>query len=134
MAISYRKFVEAIGNTVTFRYRRRYHDRLEQDQAHTAQKLAVLDRRTDRIISQSADWHDFSGGQSRFNPQPAPRLRQFRSERAIRDRQTTLNKEIRDHPGFQAWNGTATAGLTIMRPRRTSTFNGQVALARVVPR
>ena len=46
-----------------------------------------------------------------------------------------LDKELRGHPGFfQAWNGTATAGATIVSAtQKQYTFNGAVAMVRVVP-
>ena len=49
--------------------------------------------------------------------------------------QTTLNKEILGHPGiFQAWNGAVTAGATIVQAtQKQYTFNGALALVRVVP-
>jgi hypothetical protein len=49
--------------------------------------------------------------------------------------QGTLTKELRGEPGFfQAWNGTATAGATIVAATQDQyTFNGAVGLIRVVP-
>jgi hypothetical protein len=49
--------------------------------------------------------------------------------------ETTMNKQLRGHPGFfQAWNGAATAGLTLVQATQNQySFNGAVALARVVP-
>lgn len=49
--------------------------------------------------------------------------------------ETTLNKELRGHPGFfQAWQGTATAGLTLVQATQNQyAFSGAVALARLVP-
>jgi hypothetical protein len=49
--------------------------------------------------------------------------------------ETTLNKQLRGHPGFfQAWNGAATAGLTLVQATQNQyTFSGAVALARLVP-
>jgi hypothetical protein len=47
----------------------------------------------------------------------------------------TLNKQVYGHPGFfEAWNGAATAGATIVQAtQKQYTFNGAVALVRVVP-
>ena len=49
--------------------------------------------------------------------------------------QNTFNKEVIGRPGiFQGWNGSATAGATIVQAtQKQYTFNGAVALARVVP-
>jgi hypothetical protein len=49
--------------------------------------------------------------------------------------QTTLNKQLRGRPGFfQAWNGAATAGLTLVQATQNQyTFNAAVALVRQVP-
>lgn len=48
---------------------------------------------------------------------------------------TTLNKQIFGHPSFfAAWNGSATAGATIVQAtQKQYTFTGAVALARVIP-
>jgi Protein of unknown function, DUF481 len=47
----------------------------------------------------------------------------------------TLRKQLTGEPGFfQAWNGTATAGLTLVKATQNQyTFNGAVALQRLVP-
>lgn len=47
----------------------------------------------------------------------------------------TLNREIFGHPSFfAAWNGSATAGATIVHAtQKQYTFTGAVALARVIP-
>jgi hypothetical protein len=49
--------------------------------------------------------------------------------------QNTFNKEVVGRPGFfAAWNGTATAGATIVQStQKQYTYSGAVALARVVP-
>ncbi len=49
--------------------------------------------------------------------------------------QTTLNKQLYGHPGFfGGWNGSATAGATIVTAtQKQYTFTGAIALARVVP-
>ena len=49
--------------------------------------------------------------------------------------QNTFNKEVHGRPGlFAAWNGSATAGATIVQAtQKQYTFSGAVALARVVP-
>jgi hypothetical protein len=49
--------------------------------------------------------------------------------------QTTLKKQLEGEPGFfQAWNGTATAGLTLVQATQNQyTFNAAVALQRLVP-
>jgi hypothetical protein len=49
--------------------------------------------------------------------------------------ETTLNRQIFGHPGFfVAWNGTATAGATVIdATQKQYTFTGAVALARVIP-
>ncbi len=47
----------------------------------------------------------------------------------------TLDKELRGHPNFfQGWNGSATAGATIVQATQNQyTFNGAMALSRTVP-
>lgn len=49
--------------------------------------------------------------------------------------QTTYNKQLRGNPGFFAgWNGSVTAGTTIVQATQNQyTFTSSVALARVVP-
>lgn len=49
--------------------------------------------------------------------------------------EATLHKEVYGRPGFfQAWNGSATAGATIVQATQKSyDFSGAVALVRVVP-
>ena len=49
--------------------------------------------------------------------------------------QTTMTKQLIGHPGFlDGWNGAATAGATIVQAtQKQYTFNGAVALVRVVP-
>jgi len=49
--------------------------------------------------------------------------------------QSTLNKQLLSEPGFfTGWNGALTAGATIVEAtQKQYTFNGAVALARVVP-
>lgn len=49
--------------------------------------------------------------------------------------ETTMNKQLVGHPGFfQGWNGPLTAGATIVQAtQKQYTFNGAVALVRVVP-
>jgi Protein of unknown function, DUF481 len=49
--------------------------------------------------------------------------------------QATLNKQLGREPGFfTAWNGSATAGATIVQStQKQYTFTGAVALARVIP-
>jgi hypothetical protein len=49
--------------------------------------------------------------------------------------QTTLTKQMGHEPGFfTAWNGSATAGATIVQStQKQYTFSGDVALARVIP-
>jgi hypothetical protein len=49
--------------------------------------------------------------------------------------EATLNKQIYSRPGFfAAWNGSATAGATIVQAtQKQYTFNGAVALVRTIP-
>lgn len=49
--------------------------------------------------------------------------------------ETTLNKQIFDHPGFfVGWNGALTGGTTIIQAtQKQYTFTGAVALSRIVP-
>lgn len=49
--------------------------------------------------------------------------------------EATLHKQVYGHPGFfQAWNGSATAGATIVQATQKSyNFSGAVGLVRVVP-
>jgi len=138
------KFVQAIGDTVTF------HSDIVGDinidwskikELHTAQKLAVLDKNVQirhHQIPANLPIGTVSVADNQITVQsttnatiaPIP----IKNAQFVID-ETTLNKEIRGHPGFfQAWNGTATAGLTIVQATQNQyTFNGAVALARVVP-
>jgi hypothetical protein len=138
------KFVQAIGNTVTF------HSDIVGDinvdwskikELHTAQKLAVLDKsvqvRNHQIpanipIGMVSVANNQITVQSTTNATIAPIP--IANAQFVID-ETTLNKQLRGHPGFfQGWNGAATAGLTLVQATQNQySFNGAVALVRLVP-
>jgi Protein of unknown function, DUF481 len=138
------KFVEAIGDSVTF------HSDIVGDvkvewskikELHTAQRVAVIDKNIQfkhRVIPASLPVGTISVAdqqiavQSTTNATIAPIP--IKDAQFVVD-ETTMKKQILGHPGFfQAWNGAATAGLTLVQATQNQyTFNGTVALARVVP-
>jgi hypothetical protein len=138
------KFVRAIGDTVTF------HSDIVGDisiewskikELHTGQKVAVIEKSVqirNHNIPASVPIGTASVADQQITVQSATNATiapiPIKNAQFVID-ETTLNKEVRGHPGFfQAWNGAATAGLTIVQATQNQyTFNGAVALARVVP-
>lgn len=138
------KFVQAIGSNVTF------HSDIVGDitidwskvkELRTAQKMAVIDKSV-RIrdgelpasvpIGAVSVANDQITVESTTNATIAPIP--IANAQYVID-QTTLNKQLRGRPGFfQAWNGAATAGLTLVQATQNQyTFNAAVALVRQVP-
>ncbi len=138
------KFVQAIGDTVTF------HSDIVGDinidwskikELHTAQKVGVIEKGVEfkhHQIPASVPVGTMSVADQQITVQPATNATiapiPIKNAHFIVD-ETTMNKQLRGHPGFfQAWNGAATAGLTIVEATQNQySFNGAVALARVVP-
>jgi hypothetical protein len=138
------KFVQAIGSTVTF------HSDIVGDinidwskikELHTSQKMAVLDNNVkfqhhqipaSVPIGAISVANDQITVQSTTNATIAPIP--IKNAQFVVD-ETTLNKQLRGEPGFfQAWNGAATAGLTLVQATQNQySFNGNLALQRVVP-
>ncbi len=138
------KFVQAIGNTVTF------HSDIVGDinidwskikELHTGQKMAVIDKNIQfkhRLVPTSVPVGSISVADQQITVQsttnatiaPIP----IKNAQFVID-ETTLHKQLVGHPGFfQAWNGAATAGLTLVQATQNQySFNGAVALQRVVP-
>lgn len=138
------KFVRAIAGTVTF------HSDVLGDvnvpfskikELHTAAKVAVLEQGvhvnkitmaaavpqgTMSIAGQAVTLTTANG--ATIPPIPV------KNAQYIID-QTTFNKEVLGHPGFmQGWNGTATAGASIVQATQNqTTFNGAIAVSRVIP-
>ncbi len=138
------KFVRAIGDTVTF------HSDLVGDisiawskikELRTGQKLAVIGNNVqikNRQIPASVPIGTVSVADQQITVQSATNATiapiPVKSAHFVID-EATLNKEVKGHPGFfQAWNGAATAGLTLVQATQDQySFNGAVALARLVP-
>ena len=138
------KFVQAIGNTVTF------HSDIVGDvnvdwskikELHTAEKLAVLDKNVQikhGQIPSSVPIGKISVANDQITVESMTNATipaiPIKNAQFVVD-ETTLNKQIRGEPGFfQAWNGSATAGVTLVQATQNQySFNGNLALARVVP-
>ncbi len=138
------KFVQAIGGTVTF------HSDIVGDinvdwskikELHTSQKVAVLDKDVKikhRQIPASVPIGNISVENNEITVQSATNATippvPIKNAQYVVD-ETTLNKQIRGEPGFfQAWNGAATLGLTLVQATQNQySFNGSVGLVRVVP-
>jgi Protein of unknown function, DUF481 len=137
------KFVQAIGDSISF------HSDIVGDvtikwsnvrEVRTAQKLAVVEKNTQfkhhqippsvpiGNLSVTDDHIAVSGTSATIAPIP------IKSAKYVLD-ETTLNRQLRGEPGFfQAWNGAATAGVTLVQATQNQySFNGAVSLARVVP-
>lgn len=138
------KFVQAIGDTVSF------HSDVIGDvtvewskikELRTAQKLAVVQKGvhfkhhqvpadvpigTISVADQQIMVQ--SGTNATIAPIPIKNAQYVVSE-------PILDKQLRGEPGFfQAWNGSATAGVTLVQATQNQySFTGAVALARVVP-
>lgn len=138
------KFVQAIGDKVSF------HSDIVGDitvdwskikELRTGQKVAVIGKDVEfkhRQIPTSVPIGTVSVADSQIAVQSATNATiatvPIKNAQYVID-ETTMNKELRGHPGFfQAWNGAATAGLTLVQATQNQySFNGAVALARVVP-
>jgi Protein of unknown function, DUF481 len=138
------KFVQAIGDSVTF------HSDIVGDinidwskikELHTGQKVGVIEKGVQfkhHQIPASVPVGTMSVADQQITVQPTTNATiapiPIKNAHFIVD-ETTMNKQLRGHPGFfQAWNGAATAGLTIVEATQNQySFNGAVALARVVP-
>lgn len=138
------KFVNEIGGKVTFHSDVVGDISVEWDkikELHTAQKLAVIDKGTqfkhhqvpaDVPVGTVSVADQQITVQSTTNATIAPIP--VKNAQFIID-ETTLNKQLRGGPGFfQAWNGAATAGLTLVQATQNQySFNGAIALVRAVP-
>jgi len=142
------KFVNEIAGKVTF------HSDVVGDitvtwdkvkELHTGQTVAVVNQGvkfvhhripdtvaigTISVADQQITMVTLQPGTHYITAQPIP----VKSAEYIVD-QTTLKKQLGGEPGFfQAWNGTATAGLTLVQATQNQyTFNAAVALQRLVP-
>lgn len=142
------KFVNEIAGKVTF------HSDVVGDitvtwdkvkELHTGQTVAVVQQGvkfvhhhipdtvaigTIAVDNQQITMVQLQPGTHYISAQPIP----VKSAQYIID-EGTLNKQLRGEPGFfQAWNGSATAGLTLVQATQNQySFNAAVALARVVP-
>lgn len=107
---------------------------------HTAAKVAVLEtgRHANRKTMDAVPQGTMSIADQVITLQPATGAAMapipVKNAQTI-IRQTTFNKQLLSHPGFlQGWNGAATAGATLVQAtQKQSTFNGAIALARIVP-
>jgi len=138
------KFVQAIGDKVTF------HSDIVGDitvdwskvkELHTSQKVAVIAKNVQmkrHHVLASVPIGTLSVADQQITIQPATNATiapiPVKNAQYVID-QTTLNKQLRGEPGlFQAWVGSATAGLTLVQATQNQySFNGAVAMARVVP-
>jgi hypothetical protein len=138
------KFVQAIGDKVSF------HSDIVGDvtvdwskikELRTAQKVAVIQKNVEfkhHQVPASVPVGTVSVADSQISVQSATNATiatiPIKNAEFVVD-ETTMNKQLRGHPGFfQAWNGAATAGLTLVQATQNQySFNGAVALARVVP-
>jgi hypothetical protein len=138
------KFVSEIGGKVNF------HSDVVGDisiewakikELHTGQKMAVIDKGVQfkhRQVPANLPIGTISVADQQVTVQPTTNATiapiPVANAQFIID-ETTLNKQLTGHPGFfQAWNGAASAGLTLVQATQNSySFNGQVALQRVVP-
>ncbi len=138
------KFVQAIGDTVSFHSDVVGNVTIEWSkikELRTAQKLAVVQKGvhfkhhqipadvpmgTISVADQQIMVQ--SGTNATIAPIPIKNAQYVVNE-------TILNKQLRGEPGFfQAWNGSATAGVTLVQATQNQySFTGAVALARVVP-
>jgi hypothetical protein len=142
------KFVNEIAGKITF------HSDIVGDitttwdkvkELHTGQTVAVVEQGvkfvhhripdtvavgTISVADQQITMVQLQPGTHYISAQPIP----VKSAQYIVD-QGTLNKQLRGEPGFfHAWNGTATAGLTLVQATQNQyTFNAAVALQRLVP-
>jgi hypothetical protein len=138
------KFIQAIGDTVTF------HSDIVGDvnvewskvkELRTSKKVAVIEKNLQMKhhqlpanvpIGPASVADEQITIQSATNATIAP-IPVKNAQFVIDD--TTLDKQLRGHPGFfEAWNGAATAGVTLVQATQNQySFNGAVALARLVP-
>src|SRR5580704_10471203 len=138
------KFVQAIGDKVSF------HSDIVGDvtvdwskikELRTAQKVAVIQKNVEfkhHQVPASVPVGTVSVADSQISVQSATNATiatiPIKNAEFVVD-ETTMNKQLRGHPGFfQAWNGAATAGLTLVQATQNQySFNGAVALVRQVP-
>lgn len=138
------KFVQAVGDTVSF------HSDIIGDvtvewskvkELRTAQKIAVIEKSVQikhHQLPASVPVGTISVANEQITVQPTTNATiapiPIKSAQYVID-QTTLNKQLVGHPGFfQAWNGSATAGLTLVQATQNQySFTGGVALIRTVP-
>jgi len=138
------KFVQAIGDTVTF------HSDIVGDvsvewskikELRTAQKIAVVEKGVEfkhHQIPASVPIGTVSVANEQITVQSATNATiapiPIKNANYVVD-ETTLKKQLGGEPGFfQAWNGSATFGLTLVQATQNQySYNGAVALARVVP-
>jgi hypothetical protein len=138
------KFVNAIGDTVTF------HSDIVGDiniewskikELHTSQKVAVIEKSVQlkhHQLPASVPIGPASVADQQITIQSATNATiapiPVKNAEFVIDN-TTLDKQLRGHPGFfQAWNGAATAGVTLVQATQNQySFNVGIALARVVP-
>jgi len=138
------KFVNAIGDKVTF------HSDIVGDitvewskvkELHTGLKVAVIEKSVEikhHQIPASVPIGTASVADQQITIQSATNATiapiPIKNAQFVVD-ETTLNKQLRGEPGFfTAWNGGATFGLTLVQATQNQySFNGAVALARVVP-
>ena len=138
------KFVSAIGGKVSFHSDVLGDLSLSWDkikELHTGQKVAVLESSV-KLQGKKIEGHvpigtvDVADQNLTVHPENAapPQSIPVKNAQYIVD-QTTLQKQIYQHPGFTSgWNGGATAGATLVTATENQyTFSGAVALARVVP-
>ena len=138
------KFVQAIGDMVTF------HSDIVGDvsvewskvkELRTAQKIAVVEKGVEfkhHQIPASVPIGTVSVANEQITVQSATNATiapiPIKNANYVVD-ETTLKKELGGEPGFfQAWNGSATFGLTLVQATQNQySYSGAVALARVVP-
>jgi len=138
------KFVQAVGDTVSF------HSDVVGDitvdwskvkELRTAQKVAVVEKNThfphhqipaSLPIGTVSVANEQIAVQSATNATIAP-IPIKNAQYVVNE--TTLKKQLGGEPGFfQAWNGSATFGATLVQATQNQySYTGAVALARVVP-
>lgn len=139
------KFVKEIGGTVTFHTESLGDLDVAWDkikELHTAESFAVLSTQQKARGKKSAaqipegnlDVTNNSVAVHPANQQPAPQPVPVKDAQFIVDR-ATLDKQLYHEPGFFAgWNGSATAGATLVSATQNQyTVSGGVGLVRVVP-
>lgn len=139
------KFVKEIGGTVTFHTESLGDVDVAWDKVkelHTAESFAVLStqqkargkKAAAQIPEGNLDMTNDSVAVHPANQQPVPQPVPVKDAQFIVDR-ATLDKQLYHEPGFFAgWNGSATAGATLVSATQNQyTVSGSVGLVRVVP-